>query len=312
MSYLFGPVPSRRLGQSLGIDLVPFKTCSLDCIYCECGKTTRLTAEQTPLIDTSAVLEEVTVWLKEHPAPDYITFGGSGEPTLCSGFGALAAEIKQRWPSIKLAILTNATLTGDPAVRRELTEFDLILPSLDAAFEESFQQINRPAPGITLQQVVDGLTSLRREYNGTIWLELFIVPGINDSAAEIDAFLPLLNRIQPDQIQLNTLDRPGTESDLIPASKKQLEEIQKKFGANRTVIIARGAVARGREISGKEAEKRIVLTAARRPLTKADITALTGLNEKKIEKLLQQMIGRNVLVKEQQEGDSFFRAVNRN
>lgn len=307
MQYLFGPVPSRRLGISLGIDLVPFKTCSMDCIYCECGKTTTLTGKRAPLTDTDAVLTELDGWLADNPAPDWITFGGSGEPTLCSGFGGLAAEIRRRHPDIKLAILTNSTLTGETAVLEGLLNFDLILPSLDAASERSFQLITRPVPGISLESVVTGLTLLRRRFSGTIWLEVFIVPGINDSAEELEAFRTLFEKIQPDQIQLNTLDRPGTESGLIPASLLQLEQIRQLWGEERTVIIARGETAQGAHISDNEAEKRIILTAARRPLTRSDITVLTGRDDTGITAILERLTAAGTLQTESGRSGLFYR-----
>ena len=223
--YLFGPVPSRRLGISLGIDLVPMKTCTLNCIYCECGKTTHLTLARREYVPSEEVKTEFLHYLANHPKPDYITFSGSGEPTLNSGIGETSGLFGRTRPTYPVAVLTNGTLLFDPKVRDDLKAAAVVMPSLDAATEKVFRKINRPHPRLAVDRMVDGLIRFREEFSGRLWLEIFIVPGLNDSKEELTALKLAIEKISPDQIQLNTLDRPGTVPDIRPASPEELERI---------------------------------------------------------------------------------------
>jgi len=182
--HIFGPVPSRRLGVSLGIDLVPHKVCSLNCVYCECGKTTDLTVERIEYVPYGEVISELDRFMSENPKPDYITFSGSGEPTLNSRIGDIVSYIKNKYPDVSLALLTNGTLLSDPEVRKEIIACDLVLPSFDAATETAFDKINRPSELIGLEQYLNGIIEFRKEFKGKIWLEVFILPGYNDSPEE--------------------------------------------------------------------------------------------------------------------------------
>ena len=155
--HLFGPVPSRRLGMSLGVDLIPHKICSLNCVYCECGPTTKLTVERGQYVPVEEVLQELTDFFERHPDPEYITFSGAGEPTLHSEIGEVIGFIKELRPGVPVAVLTNGTLLSDPRLRAELMEADLVMPSLDAATEKTFRRINRPSRQTSLEQYVEGL-----------------------------------------------------------------------------------------------------------------------------------------------------------
>ena len=209
---VFGPVPSRRLGLSLGIDLLPFKTCSMDCVYCECGATTNLTCDRREYFPTADVIAELDATLERHPKIDYVTFSGVGEPTLHTGIGRIIRAVKAKRPEVRICLITNATLLGDPALQKELEGIDLIMPSLDASCEEEFVRVNRPAPGVTFDGLIDALKSFRAVNKVEMWLEVFIVPGINDSPASLERFVQCLREIAPDQVQINSLDRPGTEA----------------------------------------------------------------------------------------------------
>ena len=228
--YLFGPVPSRRLGISLGIDLVPHKTCVFDCVYCECGRTTDLACKRREYVPTDRVIEELDDFLAKGPDLDYVTFAGSGEPTLHTGLGEIISFIKERYPRYRVAVLTNSALLTDPEVRVALMRADLVVPSLDAVSEEIFLKINRPSPGITAGRVLEGLLDFVREYPGEVWLEVFIVPGINDTEEEIRLLKDAVVAISPDRIQVNTLDRPGTDIRVRPASRGALERIASVLG----------------------------------------------------------------------------------
>ncbi len=210
--HLFGPVPSRRLGMSLGVDMVPRKVCSLDCVYCEVGRTTLLTTERKEYVAEREIKEELNDFFSRHPDPEIITFSGYGEPTLNSAIAGVIDFLKEKKSQLPIAILSNGTLMGDPAVRKAILRADIVLPSLDAATEEVFRKINRPAGALDLQGYIQGLADFRKEFSGKIWLEVFILPGFNDHKAELDALKKAILKIKPDSVQLNTLDRPGTEA----------------------------------------------------------------------------------------------------
>jgi wyosine [tRNA(Phe)-imidazoG37] synthetase (radical SAM superfamily) len=236
--HIYGPIKSRRLGKSLGVDMVPHKTCSLDCVYCECGATTVLTAERREYIPTGPIIAEIDDYLSNNPPPDYVTFGGSGEPTLHNGLGAIIKHLKGRFPSQKLALLTNSTLLGDEQLRRDILPCDLILPSLDAVSNDVFRKVNLPENSICCEKIINGLIALSSEYKGEIWLEVFIAPGINDTDDEILLFKDVIARINPTIIQLNSLDRPGTCSTLGVASRASLEDIARRFAPLPVEIIS--------------------------------------------------------------------------
>ena len=182
--YVYGPVPSRRLGRSLGVDLVPYKVCSYDCIYCQLGRTKNKTIERKPYIPGATILDQVRQKLQEGVSADYITVAGSGEPTLNSEIGRLIHDIKKH-TEIPVAVLTNSSLLGDSRVREAIVEADVVLPSLDAYDQKAFEAINRPHPEIPFEAMVEGLMAFRKAYGGEIWLEVFVLDGIN--ATETDA-----------------------------------------------------------------------------------------------------------------------------
>lgn len=222
---LFGPVISRRLGYSLGIDLVLTKTCSYDCVYCECGPTFWLTRRREEFISVSVVTRELDKYLLTRPELDFITFAGIGEPTLSLHIGTVIRHIHTHHPGYRIAILTNGSLLIDPEVRKEILLADVVLPTFSTLNEETFASIHRPAPGITASSLFEGLIALRREYSGEIWLEIFIIPGMNDSIGEVTALRDAILKISPDRIQINHLDRPGTESWVQPLDEEELNRI---------------------------------------------------------------------------------------
>ncbi len=235
--HLFGPVPSRRLGRSLGIDLVPHKVCTLDCVYCECGATTTRTLERRAWVDPDAVMAELESWLAPTDVPtdalsaaDYLTFSGAGEPTLHADLGRLAAWLAGR-TQIPLALLTNGTLLENRALRAELAPLSLICPSLDAVSEDVFGRINRPHPSLTAAGLVDALIALRQDFPGQIWLEVLLVEGINDSDSELDLLADAIARIAPDRVQLNTAARPGVDPTITAAPQASLARALARFGS---------------------------------------------------------------------------------
>lgn len=287
-SHIFGPVPSRRLGVSLGVDLVPPKTCQLNCIYCECGATTHLTTDRRAYVPYQPVVDELQDYLSSHAAPDVVTFSGAGEPTLNSEIGRIVAFLKSGFPTQRNAVLTNCACFSDAELRAELVDADIVIPSLDAASDTVFRRINRPHPDLAIEKIIDGLVQFRREYNGLIWLEVFIVPGLNNSAEELSLLKEAILRIKPDKIQLNTLDRPGAVQDIRAATREELEAIVAFWNLNNVEIIAR---ASRRSIASyrDDVETAILETLARRPLTLPDLSDMLGLHFNEINKYLDAL-----------------------
>jgi len=304
--HLFGPVASRRLGVSLGVDLVVHKICSLNCVYCECGKTTELTAERRSWVPLDRVLSELDHYWAHNDDPDYITFSGSGEPTLNKDIGAVIAHIKRQKPLIRVAVLTNATLLSDPTVREDLSQADLVVPSLDAVSPEVFQKLNRPCSSITPDAVIRGIETFTRGFKGEVNLEIFILPGVNDTPEELALLRTAAERISPDRIQLNCLDRPGTEAGLRPADRDNLEGIRELLGPDRTEIIARLPTADRASRKAEDLEAAILETIHRRPCTCEDLAAMLGAEAPTIGDILNRLEKKRAVQSQQGERGRFY------
>ncbi len=304
--HIFGPVPSRRLGISLGVDLVPRKVCSLDCVYCEVGRTTRLTLDRREYAPLDRIKEELDDYFFHHPDPDYITFSGSGEPTLNTCMGDVLAFIKQKRPQIPVAVLTNGTLLHDPQVRDALMAADVVLPSLDAATEPVFKKINRPHADLTLDAHLAGLMTFRNSFKGRFRLEVFILPGYNDHKEELNALKKVIHELHPECIQLNTLDRPGTVTDLKGASFEELQRIAQYLDPGAAEIIA--AAPKRKQVAAyrQDMEAAIMETIARRPCTLDDLSTILGLHVSEINKYLDVMTADNKIIAMHQNRGIFY------
>jgi wyosine [tRNA(Phe)-imidazoG37] synthetase (radical SAM superfamily) len=307
--YLFGPVPSRRLGVSLGIDLVPHKTCSLNCIYCECGATTDLTLERREYVPTDRILEELDDFLGPKPALDYITFSGSGEPTLHSGIGTIIRHLRTNHPEYRIALLTNGCLFFRKEVRDEVLGADVIVPSLDAATERAFRRIDRPPKGLDLPEIISGLVALRNEFSGQLWLEVFIVPGINDTDEELAALKRAIERIRPDKIQVNTLDRPGVVDWIRPATEEELAHVLDALHVPGTELIGRPASRTALASFSGDVMDAILQTVRRRPCTVEDLATVFGLHPNEINKYIQVLVEEGSIIEKREERGIFFVAV---
>ncbi|GAB1405316.1 hypothetical protein MASR1M74_24960 [Lentimicrobium sp.] len=304
--YLFGPVPSRRLGMSLGVDLAPKKVCSLNCVYCEVGKTTKLTLDRKEYIKADKVKAELQSYFEANPDPDFITFSGYGEPTLNSTIGEILDFIKLLRPHIPVAVLTNGTLFTHAEVRASLMKADVVLPSLDAVSEEVFQKINCPADNLTAAGYIEGLIRFRREYKGKIWLEVFILPGYNDSAKELALLKEVILKIAPDSVQLNTLDRPGTVLNLKPASHQQLHQIVDAWNLPDVQIIASSKERKESQSYRTDVEAAILETISRRPCTLDDLASITGLHVNEINKYLDVLSAAKTIETVEQDRGVFY------
>jgi wyosine [tRNA(Phe)-imidazoG37] synthetase (radical SAM superfamily) len=300
---IYGPVPSRRLGFSLGVDILPFKTCSFNCIYCQLGPTRRKLGRRGSFVPVKEVVRQVGKAIKKTGRIDSITFSGSGEPTLHTGLGRMIREIK-KITNIPVTVLTNSSLLGRPAVRRALRAADRIVPSLDAARPAVFRRINRPHPSLSLRRIIDGLAAFRREYKGQIWLEVMLVKGVNDSAPHIRALKKALDRIRPDKVQLNTVVRPPSEPRARPLSAHEMAAICRQLGPPCEVV----ASFRGRAsaIRLKNAPLRVLAMVRRRPVTTEDIKRSLGIDRKTLQAALNRLLRQGRIKEVRHAGRIFF------
>ena len=305
--YLFGPVPSRRLGVSLGVDVVPFKFCTMNCVYCEIGKTSDLTTERKDYISFDDLAAELKDYLNDNPNLDYITFSGAGEPLLNINIGAIVTLIKDNYPHYKLALITNSSLLSDRKVRSEIEKVDLILPSLDAVSPEVFKKINRPHESIGPESIIEGLISFRRESKAQMWLEMFFIPGVNDHEGEIKLLKEAATRINPHQIQLNALDRPGTEPWVRKESDEMLLRISEQLAPLPVAIIARKFSLSSFPALDHSIEDKLKATLKRRPCTAEDLSKMLNMHINQLNKYLGYLAKEGVVTHELQESGLFFK-----
>lgn len=288
--HLFGPVHSRRLGKSLGVDVVPYKYCPLNCVYCEVQHTTHLVIDREEFFPVQEIMAELDDFMECLPELDYITFSGAGEPTLYSKLGLLIAQIKAKYPGYKLALLTNGVLLNDLALRKEIIPCDLILPSLDAATQSAYERINKPRQGLKVEDLVQGLIDLRKDYRGAIWLEIFMIPGINDNETELEALAEAVAKINPDLVQLNSLDRPGSEEWVKPLGIKGLS-MAKRYLEKRlkmpVEIIAK--VKQGEDTPDEELEALVHQALSKRPYRAEELSKELQVHINEISKILRQL-----------------------
>jgi wyosine [tRNA(Phe)-imidazoG37] synthetase (radical SAM superfamily) len=304
-SYIYGPVPSRRLGYSLGVDILPRKTCTLSCIYCQLGPSRKKSPRRKNFYPQEDILREIRAAVESEQQIDHITFSGSGEPTLNKALGSLIREIK-KITKIPVAVLTNSTLLSIKSVREALKAADLVVPSLDAATQDIFEKINRPLSALKLNKVIRGLKLFRKDYSGKIWLEIMLVKGINDSPSQVEKFKSIIAEIKPDKVQLNTVVRPPAETCAKPLSREELEMIRKTIG-NGAEIIAEFSQGPQVHSTLKIAEK-IYDTAKRRPVTVRDLTDSLGYPREKIFSAIKEMLSQSKLKKTVHNGITYYEA----
>jgi wyosine [tRNA(Phe)-imidazoG37] synthetase (radical SAM superfamily) len=302
--YLYGPVPSRRLGRSLGVDIVLFKTCTLDCIYCQLGKTTCKTVQRKDYVPVDGVLTELKQVLDAGLQADYITVGGSGEPTLHSGIGRLIEGIK-KLTKIPVALLTNGTLFYIPQVRADCVGADVILPSLDAGDEATFDKVNRPIKEITFDRLVEGLCELRKDYNGLIWLEVFLIERFNAESPQIAKIAEAIKKIRPDKVHLNTAVRPTAEPGIDKVSVEKLESIARKLSPNCEVI---ADFVSGRCGKATDTIRQTLLSILkRRPCSLNDLCSVLGLSATDIMTSIETLEKQGEIHREIKTGQTFFK-----
>ena len=308
-SLVYGPVPSRRLGRSLGVDLVPHKVCSYDCIYCQLGRTTEKTIERRPYVSAAPVMDQVHRRIEEGLQADYVTLGGSGEPTLNSNIGEIIATLK-RGIDLPVAVLTNSSLLWDPAVRDALLQADVVLPSLDVYDSQTFERINRPHRKIPYEKMLEGLASFRRAYKGKMWLEIFALAGVNVDATACEKFKELLARIDPDKVHVNTAVRPTSEAHARRVQNEELIRFCRLLGDKAEIIVPfQGVHSHG---DGAGTEKDLLNLLARRPCTLTDIALSLNVGEEKLLRYIEPLMSNHIIETAVNGNMVYYRISNRN
>ncbi len=287
MKYIFGPVFSRRLGFSLGVDLVPHKVCSMDCLYCEVGPTTEKTIERAEYVPFEGVKRELNQFLSSSPEVDYVTFSGYGEPTLFSRLGELVSWLKEKFPGYKLALLTNSSLLRRNDVMEDVRNIDVILPSLDAASQEVFEKLNRPVKGLKVDHIVEGIERVLKETSSKVWVETLFVKGINDSPSEVDKIGKIIHRLSPHKWQLNTVARPpayGVEG--LPY--EELQKIAERVGYPATEVVAHSK-ARRRKFPFFQLKEEVYRLVLRRPCPVSEIADALGVLDEEVMKAVEKL-----------------------
>jgi len=284
--FTFGPVPSRRLGFSLGIDIIPRKICTFDCIYCQIGKTTNQEIKRKSFFNKHEIVEEIINKAKHISHIDYVTFSGSGEPTLNSDIGWMIEEIKKNI-DIPVAVITNGSLLNDKEIRDNLCMADVVLPSLDAASEDIFRYINRPHSLIELNTIIEGMKIFRDVYKGNIWLEIMLIKNVNDSIEELGRLKNVIEYLGVEKVQLNTVIRPPADRTTGRINSEELNKISKYFGHGCEVICNfEKEVKKNDENDWSEMVLDIL---RRRSLTLNDIVKITGTPEHSVKSTLRAM-----------------------
>lgn len=302
--YLYGPVPSRRFGLSLGVDLTPFKTCSFDCVFCQLGRTPQKTVARKEYVPVEAVLEELQSWLETGENADYITLSGSGEPTLNAGFGKVLQFLKGR--PIPSVLLTNGSMLMLPEVRESAACADIVKVSFSAWDQGSFEWINRPHPQLKFSDLKNGLKMFRAQFAGKLWIEVFIMLGINSSPENVKKIAAHIKEIGPDHIHLNTVVRPPAEEFAAAIQQTQMASLAGLFDPPAEVI-AEFNVNSEKHIMATEDS--ILAMLQRRPCTTAQIVGVSGMHIMEVSKYLGDLMRNGRIQEKRKKGDVYYAAV---
>lgn len=302
--FLFGPIPSRRLGYSLGVDLFETKVCTHNCPYCECGPTRQLVTERREFVPYDDVAAELRAFLP-HAGLDYVTFSGNGEPTLYSRLGDLVRLIRSLCDT-PVAIITNSALVMRADVRAELALADVVMPSLDAVSQDAMDRINMADPSITAEDMIEGLVEFRREFSGRIDLEIFFCKGLNDDPHEVDLLASAARRIGADRVQLNTVDRPPAMKLAQPLSRAEMESIAAHFAGLPVEVIGRFAHDDAPVATG-DPRAQILAMIERRAVDEADLIRALGLAEPDARAVLDSLVAEGRIRRVEFDGRPHYR-----
>jgi len=305
IGHVYGPVWSRRLGRSLGLDVAPYKTCTFDCVYCQLGQTTVKTLGRAPYVQAWTVLNELSALHPRELKVDYITVSASGEPTLNSEVGELIAGCRRLAPQLSLAVLTNGSLLWQEEVRESVAGADLLVPSLDAARQETFERVNRPAEGLTVEKIVEGLKAARDELDCAMWLEIMLVAGCNDTEEDLAALRDAVAYINPHKVHLNTVVRPPAEVWAQPLEPADLAAAAEAIGHGTEVIVTKPAAT---DPDGAAGDARVLELLRRRPCAVRDIADGLGMHPNEVTKSLRRLLARGEIKIVQHGGGAFYSA----
>jgi wyosine [tRNA(Phe)-imidazoG37] synthetase (radical SAM superfamily) len=318
--FFYGPVPSRRLGRSFGVDIVPFKVCTLDCVYCQLGRTTEKSIERKAYVPVGPIIGELKDALGKGLETDYITIAGSGEPTLNSQLGDIVERIKDI-TDIPVAIVTNGTLLYRADVREDCAKADVVLPSLDAGDEQTFQRINRPHRDINIEMLISGLRAFRKEFTGQLWLEVFIVDAINTGTEQIAKIRAVIEQIEPDKVQLNTAVRPTAETNIKKINADKLRAVAEHLGPNCEIIADFSmdldyeflkSQTKGdseSDFANKQTIKTLFSMLKRRPCSLDDICSSISIARNEAIKYVTDLQRNGMICSEEKSGKTFYKAV---
>lgn len=308
MKYVFGPVPSRRLGQSLGIDTIRLKTCNWNCVYCQLGRSVPLTSERGEYFPQGDILAEVEQELAAHQTGeiDWVTFVGSGEPTLHSGIGWLIRQVKAL-TSLPVAVITNGSLLYLPEVRVELSIADAVLPTLDAGNAWLYRQINRAAPRFTFDRLVEGLHLFRQTYSGKLWIELMLIQGMNDTEEALQELALILNHIQPDQVHITLPVRPPAEAWVRPSDESGLQCAEEILG--KVVPLSTPAASEARAVRVVDLAETVLSVVTRHPMREEELLILLSRwSADEVHAVLDDLASRREVQAVERDGRSFWSA----
>jgi wyosine [tRNA(Phe)-imidazoG37] synthetase (radical SAM superfamily) len=303
VKYLFGPVPSRRLGYSLGVDLVPEKTCSFSCIYCQVGKTAETTVERAEFYPTKKIIAELTETLPKKGV-HFITFSGSGEPTLHSGLGKIIKAIKKLCDT-PVCVITNSSLIWRKDVQQDLMNADVVMPSLDAVDPETFAKINRPSAEVSIDKIVKGLEKFRKVYKGQIWLEIMLVKGFNDGLDQVSLLKEAAMKIEPDEIHLNTVVRPPQSKSAKALDETEMARITGVFGGVAKVLTRfdKNLHSFG---EGTDLDQQVFELSRRRGVTVNDLVSSFGFHRDVANDILARLLEQGKIKKVSHAGKTYF------
>lgn len=306
---VFGPVPSRRLGRSLGVDLIPFKTCTLDCVYCQIGKTPATTVKRDVYAPAAEVIEQVSRALERGARPDVITISGSGEPTLHLEIGDIIRGIKSLTET-PVAVLTNGTLLFLPEVRQALFNADIVAPDLDAGSAAIMNAINRPHPSLDFGRVVEGLEAFAAGFGGRLLLEVFLVEGINDNLEEVKKTAAIAGRIKSAGVQLNTVSRPTAEPSARGVDPHKMSELARLFDPPAEVIADFKSRRDEAAAAGCSLDE-VLEMLARRPCTIEDVASGLGISPGLARKLVSDLLAAKKITEQRQGERPYFTILSR-
>lgn len=304
--YVFGPVMSGRLGRSLGLDLLGNRICSMDCVYCEVGATRNLTIKRKPYVPAAAILEELAAWKDEELAkPDMVTLGGLGEPILNSEMADVITGARKIFPDTDIAVLTNASLIGDPEVRRELALADVVLPSLDSLIEDEFTRVNRPCKGFSPSGIADGLLEFKKGFKGKIFLEILLAEGINDTDENLGRLKDFCKRLAPDRVDVVTLTRPGTVKGVRPVDGEVLSRWRMALESGKASVHTQQVTDR-KEMSTEHVTDFVSASLTRRPQTLSQLAQALNADPKQVSAAVEALLEKGEITPRDDRGEIYY------